>query len=80
VDKNAGNMLKMNSALMHRTEGFASFLRFIESSMFSKLCVFIFLSLPEFLKHLYRMNHIYVFVKKTRTHFANFINKHAKPN
>lgn len=41
-------MLMMKSALMHITAGFASFLKFMECSVFTKLCVFISLSLPEF--------------------------------
>jgi hypothetical protein len=49
-------MLRMKSALMHRTAGFASFLRFMKCSVFPKLFVFISLSLPEFLKSYYCMN------------------------
>jgi len=42
------SMLRINSAMMNSAAGFASFLRFIEGSVFPMLFVFIFFSLPKF--------------------------------
>ncbi len=46
-EANVATMHMMKSALMHRTAGFASFLRFRVFAMFPSVFVFIFLSLPE---------------------------------
>jgi hypothetical protein len=42
------NELMMRSTLMHSTAGFVSFLKFMVYSVFLKLGVFNFFSLPEF--------------------------------
>jgi hypothetical protein len=58
--------------LMNRSGGFAIFLRFLECRVFLTLYIFIFFSLPEFLKLFLPLDLFYSFLKNPLTVIVSF--------